>query len=443
MTYLSERRISSAKDPLPPSTDVESNQQNPPLAENRTEESTPLLSPPHRPPRHLRLTIGSWHAPELPLRPELIAISLVYLVQGLLGLSRLAVFTYFKDDLQLDPATVGLLTGIGAAPWFVKPVYGFLTDAVPLYGYRRRSYLVLCGVVGASAWSSMGITMPTAAGAVSLLVLGSLSTACADVVADSIVVEMSRGEPQSTAGALQSMCWASAAIGGVLSSYFSGSFVQQYGPQPVFFMTAIFPVMVAGAAALIPEEKVDAGEKVLGTSPVVPSSLSLLASQHDGDAQSAKTTTLPGAAGAPRENNGTYAAGSINNNNDNNNSSSKSSHTTRLFDAKVRSALRLQWNALWTALSQKSIFYPALFVFIWQATPSVDTAMLFFETNQLGFTTEFLGRIRLVASIASLVGVGVYNFYLKKTPLRKMFLWTAVIGTGLGMTQLVLVCSVV
>ncbi len=41
----------------------------------------------------------------------------VYLVQGLLGLSRLAVFTFFKADLQLDPAEVGFLTTLGFAPW--------------------------------------------------------------------------------------------------------------------------------------------------------------------------------------------------------------------------------------------------------------------------------------------------------------------------------------
>lgn len=29
-----------------------------------------------------------------------------------------------------------------------------------------------------------------------------------------------------------------------------------------------------------------------------------------------------------------------------------------------------------------------------QATPTADTAMLFFETNRLGFTPEVLGRIR-------------------------------------------------
>jgi hypothetical protein len=37
------------------------------------------------------------------------------------------------------------------------------------------------------------------------------------------------------------------------------------------------------------------------------------------------------------------------------------------------------------------------------------------------------------------VGVGVYNGYLKKVPLKKMFFWSAVVGTALGLTQLMLV----
>jgi hypothetical protein len=120
---------------------------------------------------------------EVPLQPELIAISLVYLVQGLLGLSRLAIFTFFKDDLSLDPSTVGILTSLGAAPWVVKPLYGFLSDSVPLFGYRRRSYLVLCGALGAASWAALAGPVDTASAAVGALILGSLSTACADVVA--------------------------------------------------------------------------------------------------------------------------------------------------------------------------------------------------------------------------------------------------------------------
>ena len=43
---------------------------------------------------------------------------------------------------------VAVLTGLGAAPWVVKPLYGFISDTVPIFGYRRRSYLIICGILG-------------------------------------------------------------------------------------------------------------------------------------------------------------------------------------------------------------------------------------------------------------------------------------------------------
>jgi hypothetical protein len=58
-----------------------------------------------------------------------------------------------------------------------------------------------------------------------------------------------------------------------------------------------------------------------------------------------------------------------------------------------------------------------------------------FSTNKLGFTPEFLGRVKLVTSVASLLGVGLYNGFLKNVPLRKIFVATTVTGTALGMTQ--------
>jgi hypothetical protein len=61
---------------------------------------------------------------------------------------------------------------------------------------------------------------------------------------------------QSTAGSLQSLCWASAAMGGVASAYFSGSLVESWGPRGVFALTAVFPLIVSAAAVLISEQPV-------------------------------------------------------------------------------------------------------------------------------------------------------------------------------------------
>lgn len=43
---------------------------------------------------------------EVDLSPDNVAVATVYFVQGVLGLSRLAVSFYLKDNLQLDPAEV-------------------------------------------------------------------------------------------------------------------------------------------------------------------------------------------------------------------------------------------------------------------------------------------------------------------------------------------------
>ena len=40
------------------------------------------------------------------LSPDNLAVAIVYFVQGVLGLARLAVSFYLKDDLHLDPAEV-------------------------------------------------------------------------------------------------------------------------------------------------------------------------------------------------------------------------------------------------------------------------------------------------------------------------------------------------
>mmetsp|Transcript_42160 Transcript_42160/g.75677 ORF Transcript_42160/g.75677 Transcript_42160/m.75677 type:complete len:298 (-) Transcript_42160:110-1003(-) len=286
---------------------------------------------------------------------------------------------YMKDDLGLNPATTTMLSGVGAFPWLIKPLYGFLSDTVPLFGYRRRSYLQLCGLISASSWLALATVVDSTPGLLIALVAGSFGTACSDVVVDSIVVERARGQPQATSGNLQSLCWGSAAFGGIISSYFSGSLVEHYGTHWVFRATALFPLIVSGSALLISEEKVT----------------------HEPSAGLMNTK--------PRE---------------------------------VLATVKAQVTPIYQAFTQKEILLPAVFVFLWQATPSAGSAMFYFQTNQLHFSPEFLGRVQLVGSIASLGGVALYKTLLKDVPLRKMFFWSTILSAGFGLTDLILITGV-
>ena len=66
--------------------------------------------------------------------PELMAIVLVYFVQGILGLARLAVSFFLKDELGLSPAELSVLMGFAVIPWTIKPLFGFLSDGLPILG---------------------------------------------------------------------------------------------------------------------------------------------------------------------------------------------------------------------------------------------------------------------------------------------------------------------
>jgi hypothetical protein len=153
---------------------------------------------------------------------ELLAILAVYFVQGILGLARLAVSFFLKDELHLGPAEVSALMGVVSIPWMVKPIYGFVSDGLPILGYRRRPYLILSGFLGVTSWITLATVVDQAWSATLAIALGSLSVALSDVIVDSIVVERARGESVGTAGSLQSLCWGSAALGGLITAYFSG-----------------------------------------------------------------------------------------------------------------------------------------------------------------------------------------------------------------------------
>jgi folate/biopterin transporter len=108
-------------------------------------------------------------------------------------------------------------------------------------------------------------------------------------------------------------------------------------------------------------------------------------------------------------------------------------------DDKKSNNTKYQLGQIRQAITQKAIWLPTAFIFVWHATPNAESAFFYFTTNELQFQPEFLGRVRLVTSLASLIGVWAFQRYLKTIPFRIMFTWGIFLSTALGMTTLLLV----
>eukprot|EP00668_Euglena_longa_P011701 GGOE01014116.1.p1 GENE.GGOE01014116.1~~GGOE01014116.1.p1 ORF type:complete len:564 (-),score=142.75 GGOE01014116.1:255-1946(-) len=198
--------------------------------------------------RALRTTFGL---------PFLFAIATVYFVQGFKSFSELAVGYLLKDDLKLQPTTSQALATTMAIPWTIKPLYGILSDSLPLCGYRRCSYLLLCSAMACGAYITLSIPLLTsgAASATLCLLLTSLSVAFSDVVIDAKMVEMSRLDPANGANDLQSISWIMLAIGGILGSLLSGPMTDSLGPRPVFLFAAVGPLVIMVLALSMKERR--------------------------------------------------------------------------------------------------------------------------------------------------------------------------------------------
>jgi len=101
--------------------------------------------------------------------------------------------------------------------------------------------------------------------------------------------------------------------------------------------------------------------------------------------------------------------------------------------------INAQVQALWQAIQEPTLWKPALFLFLWQSTPTSEGAFLYFMTNDLGMGPEFFGRVRLVTAAASLLGVWGYQKFLRTAPIRDILLWTSMASAPLGLIQLLLI----
>ncbi|KAK4745989.1 hypothetical protein SAY87_012301 [Trapa incisa] len=185
----------------------------------------------------------------------LVAVLIVYGInQGLgMGLSRVSVQYYMKDDRKLEPSEAQVYFGIIQIPWIVKPLWGLLTDTIPICGFRRRPYFLLSGclTIVSMLLLSLGENVPLAS-ALSCLVISSVGVAIADVTVDACVTENSIAHPSLT-GYMQSLCWFCSSIGALVGFSLSGFLIHLMGSKGVFGILTIPATLIILTGILLRE----------------------------------------------------------------------------------------------------------------------------------------------------------------------------------------------
>ena len=113
------------------------------------------------------------------------------------------------DEVAQFMALVGLL-------WAIKPFYGLAVDLVPLFGMRRKAWMILSTSLATIGLGWLALHPPEMTpgwALATVLVLPTFGVALGDVVTDALMVET--GQPLEATGTLQSAQWTASNFAGV------------------------------------------------------------------------------------------------------------------------------------------------------------------------------------------------------------------------------------
>src|SRR5262245_58609590 len=150
--------------------------------------------------------------------------------------------------MRLSAAETATFLALVGLAWNVKPLYGLLSDLVPLFGYRRRSYLLVTAAMAALGWLALGL-LPTYPWELTLAILGltGLGLAFTDVLCDAVMVE--EGQARGLTARFQSIQWAAIYGAGLLLGIGGGYLSAHVSYNRTFLLVAVFPAFSFVASA--------------------------------------------------------------------------------------------------------------------------------------------------------------------------------------------------
>src|SRR5262245_7311928 len=269
--------------------------------------------------------------------------AVVYFAQGMWYLPNQTLTIVLKER-GLSAGHIADFFFISTIPWLIKPVYGLVSDFFPLWGRKRKSYLLLTSAVAGAAGLALGLGVPhTYAWLAGLFTAMALGLAFTDVLVDAVMVES--GKPLGLTGAFQSVQWGAIEVASILVGEVGGYLAERRALDTAFLLAASFPLL-----------------------------------------------SLAMTAGFVRE-----------------------------APARTeREVLRETLSSIRRALREREIWIVAGFIFFFNFSPSFGPALLFYQTDALGFDQQFIGHLAALGSVTAVFGAMVYAPLSRRIPLRRL-----------------------
>ena len=174
---------------------------------------------------------------------------------GLSHLSDLAINYYFKDTFHIEPDYYSKILAIIHLPHILKPLFGLFSDIFPIFGYKRKIYILIVGFVSTILLLLLSYLKINFIKSIIFLTLIDLCISFSTVLSQAIFIELGKNNLDKDKELL-SMFYILKNCGLILSSYLKGYLIEKFSIKTVFGIHGFLEVLIIISGFILIEEKI-------------------------------------------------------------------------------------------------------------------------------------------------------------------------------------------
>ena len=279
---------------------------------------------------------------------------------GISSITSLAVNYYFKDKLKIEPSFLSQIMAFMRIPYMLKPVYGFLTDMFPIFGYRRKFYIIISALLCSLGWLIFSLIKLDVYQSALCLFIINVNLSFSTVLSQAIFVEIGKltynGELVGNTKDLVSVYFIVKNLGLILAASLKGILIEIFSIETVFLINSLNQTIMLLAGIILIEDKISNKEE---------------------------------------ENKEKLLTSSTENNEN---------------ESKTNNSL----STLFEYIFQSKILIPYFFVLIFLSTPVYTETMFYYCSNILKLTPNKFGIIQTFQMGGNLLIVFIYKNFISK-----------------------------
>ena len=282
-----------------------------------------------------------------------ISFLLISFYSGVIAISDLGVKYYLKDEKKMNTSSFTQVLLIIKVAYLIKPLYGLLIDFLPIFGYKKKMYLLICFFINIFSWYFF-ILQKNNNLLISLICqfLINITISFSTVIGSAIQVEISRlQDKKNTIGKgtldLMTTHFIIKSLGTLIPSYFKGSLIEKYSSDIIFYISGFISFLLLISGIILDEDKFKKKNKI-----------------------EKKNTFHP------------------------------------LIKPKREDSTNSKLSNL---INNKNIMILLILIFILESSPSCVSPLFYYETNILGLNPQKLGLIDFASSVAIIVFIIIYK----------------------------------